>query len=83
MAVITIGRMAEEIKKMLDGGTSPLASNISYNEIKIAIGQVANQLLKVDYFSINGKMAETIPNGSVLGFIFWVNRPNTHVSRQL
>lgn len=67
MAVITIGRMAEEIKKMLDGGDSPLAANITYNEIKIAIGQVANQLLKIDYFSINGKMAETIPNGSVLG----------------
>ncbi len=63
----TIGRLSEEILKMLSGGDIQAATNISQNEIKISIGQVINQLLKVDYFSINAKMNEAIPNGSVLG----------------
>lgn len=62
MAIITIGRMAEEIKKILDGGDSPLASAVSHNEVKIAIGQVVNQLLKTEYFSIL-KDNERIPDG--------------------
>lgn len=64
----TIYRLAEEVKKILDGGDIPAASGISINEIKISIGQVANGLLRTDYFQINTKMAETIPNGSVLGY---------------
>ena len=67
MAVPTIGRLSEEILKMLSGGDIQAATNISLNEVKISIGQVCNQILKIDYFSINGKMNETIPNGSVLG----------------
>jgi len=67
MAVITIGRMSEEILKMLSGGNIAAASNISLAEMKISIGQVCNQLLKVDYFGVNEKMGELIPNGSVLG----------------
>ena len=64
----TIYRLSEEIKKLLDGGDNPAASDISINEIKIAAGQVANSLLKTDYLQVNTKMAETIPNGSVLGY---------------
>jgi len=56
MAVVTILRLAQEIKKLLDGGDPPIASNVSFGEVKIAIGQVINQLLKVDYFSVNGAM---------------------------
>jgi hypothetical protein len=67
MAVITIQRMAEEIKNMLDGGFSPVASTISFNEIKIAIGQVANSLLKTEYFNVNAQLGETIPNGTMIG----------------
>ena len=44
MAVITIGRIAEECLKILSGGNIQAATNISLNEIKIAIGQVANSL---------------------------------------
>ena len=66
MAVITIQRMAEEIKNMLDGGFSPVAATISFNEIKIAIGQVANSLLKTEYLQINQQLGETIPNGTML-----------------
>lgn len=67
MAAPTKFRLAEEILKWISGAGIPAATNTSLNEIKIAIGQVCNQLLKVDYFQINGKMGETIPNGSVLG----------------
>ncbi len=67
-APVTIYRLSEEILKMLSGGDIQAATNITQNEIKISIGQVINQLLKVEYFSINGKMNEAIPNGSVLGY---------------
>lgn len=67
MSAPTIYRLAEEILKALSGGDIQNATNVSINEIKISIGQVCNQLLKVDYLTINGKMGETIPNGSVLG----------------
>lgn len=68
MSFPTIYRLSEEIKRLLDGGNSPLASKITQNEIKIAVGQVCNQLLKIDYFKVNTKLGETIPNGSVLGY---------------
>lgn len=68
MPVVTIYRLSEEIKSLLDGGASPAASSISYDEIKIAIGQMANSLLKVEHFQVNMKMNEMIPNGSVLGW---------------
>lgn len=67
MAVVTIGRLSEEILKMLSGGDIQAASNISLNEIKISIGQVINSLLKVEYFTVNAQLNEVIPNGSVLG----------------
>ena len=67
MAVVTIGRLSEEILKMLSGGNIQAATNISQNEIKIAIGQVANSLLKTDYITGNIPMGEMIPNGTVLG----------------
>lgn len=66
MAIVTPLRLAQEIKKLLDGGDPPIASNISFGEIKISIGQVINQLLKIDYFQTNLAMGEKIPNGSVL-----------------
>lgn len=66
--MITIGRISEEIKKLLDGADIPAASSISLNEIKIAVQQVANSLLKTDYLQINTRMAETIPNGAMLGY---------------
>jgi hypothetical protein len=67
MAVVTIYRLAEECLKMLSGGDIQAATNISLNEMKISIGQVANSLLKIEHFQINEKMGERIPNGSVLG----------------
>lgn len=67
MAVITIYRLVEQTFNLIEGGDPGLASSISRNELKIACGQVINKLLKVDYFQVNGKMGEVIPNGSVIG----------------
>lgn len=67
MAAVTIYRLAEEIKKILDNGAIQLASNVSWGEVKIAIGQVINSMLKVEYLSINQKLNEKIPNTTVIG----------------
>lgn len=67
MAVVTIYRLAEECFRLIEGGNPAVASSISINELKIACGQVINQLLKVEYLQINSKIGEVIPNGSVLG----------------
>lgn len=67
MAFLTLYRLAEQVMGLLEGGDRGLASSISFNEMKISCGQVINKMLKVEYLSINGKMGETIPNGSVLG----------------
>jgi len=67
MAVITIYRLAEQTMNLLEGGARNAAASISMNEIKIACGQVINKMLKVDYLTINTKMGEAIPNGTVLG----------------
>lgn len=67
MAVVTIGRLSEEILRILNGGQIDAATNVSLAEIKLSIGQVVNSLLKVEYFSVNLKMGEIIPNGTVLG----------------
>jgi len=67
MGATTIYRLAEQAYNLIEGGDPGLASSISLNEIKIACGNVINSLLKPEYFSVNGKMGETIPNGTVLG----------------
>jgi len=67
MAVTTIYRLAEQALSIIEGGDLKAASSISLPEIKIACGQIINQLLKTEYFTVNLKMGEVIPNGSVLG----------------
>jgi hypothetical protein len=63
----TLGRLFEEIGRVIYGGNIPVAGKVTPEEIKVAIVQACNAMLKTDYLQINGKMAETIPNGSVLG----------------
>lgn len=63
----TLYRLSEECLKIISGGKIPVATGISFNEIKIAICQKCNELLKIDYLQINTKLGEAIPNGSVLG----------------
>lgn len=63
----TIYRLADECARIIYGGNIPDAGKVHINELKISCGQVINSLLKVDYLQINGKLGETIPNGTVLG----------------
>lgn len=67
MAVITIYRLAEQAHGLIEGGDPQAASSIGFNELKIACGQVINQMLKADYLNTNMPMGELIPNGAVLG----------------
>lgn len=67
MAITTIYRLAEAAASLIEGSDLKAASSINIPELKVACGQVINSLLKVDYFNINAKMGEVIPNGSVLG----------------
>jgi len=66
MAAPTLYRLAEEILKPISGGDIQAATNIDIDEIKIAIGQAVNALLKTEHFSVNESMGEKIPNGSVI-----------------
>ena len=62
----TIYRLAEECLRILSGGNPDVASNVAIQEIKIAVGQVACQLLKTEYFSVNLPFSEMIPNGAMI-----------------
>jgi len=64
--IITKHLIAEQVKRLLKGGDPSVASRVHGAEIKMAIGQVINQLLKVEYFSITLPNGETIPEGAVL-----------------
>lgn len=66
MSVITPYKLSEQVVKLLQGYTPGEASSVSFNEIKLAIGQVISKLLKIDYLQANLKMGEFIPNGGVL-----------------
>lgn len=68
MAVTTIYRIAEQTMNLISGGDEKAASSISLPELKIAIGQVLNAMLKTEYFSVNLATGEVIPNGTVLGY---------------
>lgn len=68
MAIVTIYRLAEQASSLIEGSNLGAASSISLNELKIACGNVINSLLKIEHFSVNEKLGEKIPNGSVLGW---------------
>lgn len=63
----TKARLAEEILLLLSGGRIGVATKYHINEIKISVCQVANQLLKMDYFSALTPLQEFIPNGAAIG----------------
>lgn len=67
MGVITRYRIAEQVFNLIEGGDPKAASSISMNEIIISVGQVANKMLKAEYFSSKTPLGETIPNGAILG----------------
>jgi hypothetical protein len=62
----TVYKLADECARIIYGGNIPDAGKVHIEELKNAVCQVANQLLKTEYFQINGKIGETIPNGTML-----------------
>lgn len=62
----TKARLAEEILLLLSGGRIGVATKYHINEIKISVCQVANQLLKMDYFSTLTPLQEFVPNGAAI-----------------
>ncbi len=62
----TKARLAEEILLLLSGGRIGVATKYHINEIKISVCQVANQLLKMEYFSTLTPLQEFIPNGAAI-----------------
>jgi hypothetical protein len=67
MGVVTIYRLAESCLSLIEGGDPATASSLTFNEIKIACGNVINQLLKTEYYSVNVASNEVIPNGMCFG----------------
>lgn len=67
MAIVTIYNLSEQIAKIVNGGKIGAAATVNIPRVKIVVGQLINAMLKVEYFTINAKMGETIPNGTVLG----------------
>ena len=62
----TIYRLAEQAYSLIEGGDPGVASSISMNELKISVGQVINQKLRIDYFNTGLKLGEAIPNSTVI-----------------
>lgn len=67
MAILTKYSLAEAAAAIIHGGKIGMASTPSINTVKVAVGQVLNKLLKIDYMNTNIPMGEMIPNGAVLG----------------
>ena len=63
----TIYKLSEQTIRLIEGGARGVGSSITFNEVKIACGQVINSLLKTEYFSVNAYTKEVIPNGTTLG----------------
>jgi hypothetical protein len=55
------------VSNILNGGQIPVAASPNLPEIKVALGQVINKMLKTEYFQVNMPDGERIPNGMVLG----------------
>jgi hypothetical protein len=59
-------KIAEQVMLLINGGRVGNASKVHINEIKIAVNQVANQALRMEYFQVNVPMQEMIPNGAAV-----------------
>lgn len=59
-------KIAEQAMLIINGGRVGNASKVHINELKIAVNQLANQALKMEYFQINVPMQEMIPNGAAI-----------------
>jgi len=58
-------KIAEQVNRLLKGNPV-ISARIHQNDIKLLIEQVANQLLKADYFAVNMPDGDTIPNNCMV-----------------
>lgn len=57
-------KLAEEVVRLLNGGEIPVATKVKILEAKVAVEQVINKMLKMEYLQVNIPSAELIPNGA-------------------
>lgn len=57
-------KIAEQVVRLLNGGDIPVASKVKILEAKIAVEQVINKMLKMEYLNLNIPTSEFIPNGA-------------------
>lgn len=63
---ISIYKISEQVRAALDGGDSPAASRREMGEVKEAIIQVVNGMIKAQHFSETLGAGEYIPDGTFL-----------------
>lgn len=59
--------LAEQTQRLLAGGRVSSSVKFHIRELIISVGQVANQLLKIEYMQVNLPMGEIIPSATCLG----------------
>jgi hypothetical protein len=57
-------KISEQVVRVLNGGEIPVASKVKIREVMIAVEQVVNKMLKMEYLNINIPSMELIPNGA-------------------
>lgn len=63
----TIYSICESVTSLQEGGDAPTASKFEFNEIKIAVIQVINSMIKSQHLTEEMAGGEQIPDGTILG----------------
>ncbi len=58
-------KIAEQIQRLI-AGNPVISARIHINDVMLAVEQVANQVLKADYFSVSTPEGDTIPNNCMV-----------------
>jgi len=58
-------KIAEQIQRLI-AGNPVISARIHINDVMLAVEQVANQILKADYFSVSTPEGDTIPNNCMV-----------------
>ncbi len=80
----TRGTLVEQIRRIMSGG-DPSAPSRKIQEVREAVNQVLNKLLRADILSVNMPSGETIPDGYVIAHydskpvVQWKNRSRTQL----
>lgn len=57
-------KLAEQVVRLLNGGEIPVSTKVKILEAKVAVEQVVNKMLKMEYLNVNIPSSEFIPNGA-------------------